>query len=238
MSSSQYFYLQTPLSDLEKIIESFQEDFDTMLKDSFSDDELTQYERSIDNIAAVFVQPIISELSFDDFYVWEEVAESQRRFFENCKSSICLENMPYLQSNSFQVTYLIELLKKFDEVLIDRGGVNELMFKEEYLKTLSRFKTIDSLLGVKEEKPVLSKPFIPVHQIDFFVVDVYKEIERLKREEKLSGVTLPSEKKMKILEIMKQERLATEELLKKSGLNAKDFDDHLEGLKFALKKIL
>ena len=236
MPASQYFYLKTSVSDLEKIIESFQEEFDTMLKDAFSDDELSQLERSIDSIAAVFVQPIMSELTFDDFYVWEEFEKEQRLFFENCKSSICLENMPYLQSNSFQVTYLIELLKKFDEVLVDRGGVNELMFKGEYLKTLERFKTIDSLLGVKEERPISHKQFIPVHQIDFFVVDVYKEIDRLKKEGKLDVISFSSEKRMKILTMMKAEKLHPEELLRKSGLNAKDFDDHMEALKFALKK--
>lgn len=239
MPASQYFYLKTSVNDLEKIIESFQEDFDVLLKDAFSDDELQQLERSIDSIAAVIVQPIMSELTFDDFYVWEELASEQRRFFESCKSSICFENMPYLQSNAFQVTYLIELLKKFDEVLIDRGGVNELMFKNEYLKTLANFRTIDALIGVAEEKPATTsnKPFIPVHQIDFFVVDVYKEIDRLKKEGKLSEISLPSEKRMKILEVMKLERLPTEGILRKSGLGAKDFDDHLEGLKFQLKKL-
>lgn len=237
MASSQYFYLKMTLNDLEKIIESFQEEFDNMLQDNFSDEELAQHEKSVDNIAAIFVQPILSELTFDDFYVWEEMADAQRAFFDQCKSSICFENMPYLQSNPFQVTYLKMLLNKFEEVLVDRGGVNELMFKQDYLKTIERFKTIDSLMGLVEEKPQIKKIFIPVHQIDFFVVDVYKEIDRLKAEGKLSSLIVPSEKKMKILEIMKLEKLHTEDILKKSGLNAKDFDDHLEGLKFYLKNI-
>ncbi len=237
MSGSQYFYLKNSVTDLEKIVEAFQEEFDNTLNDNFSDDELLQFERSIDSIASITVQPIMSELTFDDFYVWDEFEESQRSFFGSCKSSICLENMPYLQSNPFQVSYLLDLLNKFDDVLVDRGGVQELMFKEEYLKTLSKYKKIDSLLGIKEEIIVPKKVFIPVDQIDFFVLDVYKEIDRLTKEGKISGVEISSEKRKKIFEVMKVERLHTEEILRKSGLNAKDFDDQLEALKFLLKKI-
>lgn len=238
MLQSQYFYTQLTVPDLERLVHHFQEEFETLLKDSFSDDELTTHERSIDTIAAVFVQPILSELSFDDFYADEDLEKEQRAFFETCKSSICLENLPYLQSNPFQVSYLIQLLSNLGEVLIDLGGVNELVFKQKYLGNLNKYKTIDSLLGVKvEAAPSVNKLFIPVHQIDFFVMDVYKEIERLRREGKLVAIEMPSEKRMKLLSLMKVEKLHPEELMKKSGLGAKEFDDNMESLKFFLKKI-
>lgn len=237
MSTSQYFYTQLTVTDLEKLVKHFQDEFETLLKDSFSDDELAIHERSIDAIAAIFVQPIISELSFDDFYPDEDLEQEQRLFFESCKSSICLENLPYFQSNPFQVSYLILLLGKLGEVLIDFGGVNELVFKEKYLLNLKKYKTMDHLLGIKEVAPVVNKPFIPVHQIDFFVMDVYKEIERLRREGKLEAIEMPSEKRMKLLGLMKVEKFHPEELMKKSGLGAKEFDDNMESLKFFLKKI-
>jgi len=238
MTQSQYFYTQHTVTDLEKLVHHFQEEFETLLKDSFCDDELAIHERSIDAIAAVFVQPILSELSFDDFYPDEDLEQEQRAFFESCKSSICLENLPYFQSNPFQVSYLIQLLSKVGEVLIDLGGVNELVFKEKYLLNLNKYKTIDHLLGVKvKTAPSSNKPFIPVHQIDFFVIDVYKEIERLCREGKLETIEMPSEKRMKLLNLMKIEKLHPEELMRKSGLGAKEFDDNMESLKFFLKKI-
>ncbi len=238
MSQSQYFYTQLTVTDLEKLVHHFQEEFETLLKDIFSDDELATHERSIDTIAAVFVQPILSELSFDDFYPDKDLEQEQRTFFESCKSSICLENLPYFQSNPFQVSYLIQLLSKLGEVLIDLGGVSELVFKEKYLLNIKKYKTIDHLLGVNAETtPSSNKPFIPVHQIDFFVIDVYKEIERLRREGKLETIEMPSEKRMKLLNLMKAQKLHPEELMRKSGLGAKEFDDNMESLKFFLKKI-
>ncbi|MFY7993914.1 MAG: hypothetical protein ACOVP4_11520 [Bacteriovoracaceae bacterium] len=238
MSQSQYFYTQLTVTDLEKLVHHFQEEFETLLKDLFSDDELATHERSIDTIAAVFVQPILSELSFDDFYPDEDLEQEQKTFFESCKSSICLENLPYFQSNPFQVSYLIQLLSKIGEVLIDLGGVSELVFKEKYLLNIKKYKTIDHLLGVNAETtPSSNKPFIPVHQIDFFVMDVYKEIERLRREGKLETIEMPSEKRMKLLNLIKAQKLHSEELMRKSGLGAKEFDDNMESLKFFLKKI-
>jgi hypothetical protein len=47
-----------------------------------------------------------------------------------------------------------------------------------------------------------------------------------------------SEKLKKTFFAIKDEKLDASSLLKKSGLNAKDFDDNLERLKFFLKKIV
>ena len=238
MSKAHYFYLKMPVTELEKLVDKHLESFEILLKDSFSDEELTPHEKMLDSMAAVFAQPIISELSFEDFYTNENQAEKQRAFFESAKSSISLENMPYWQSNPFQVTYLIDLVSKFDEILIDTGGVNELMFKEDYLKELAKYKAIDSLYTEKVEKKIEVKTSRPVDPIDFTILDVYKQIERLKEEQKLETIDIPSEKRMAIFTVMKNEKnLNAQALLIKSGLIAKDFGDNLESLKFFLKKI-
>ncbi len=235
MSRSHYFYFKLTVKDLESVVAAYQIEFDTLLEDCFSDDELGTYEKLIDAIAAVYVQPILSEMSFDDFYSNEKNEESQRSFFVSARSSICLENLPYFESNPFQVTYLKALLEKFPEVLIDRGGVNELVFKDEYLKEIAKFKDIDSLIPeVKTPKPEV-KTSKPIDPIDFFIADVYHEIERLRgREINLEG---QSEKFKKIFQVMSAEKLDSSALLGKTGLNAKEFDDTLERLKFWLKKI-
>lgn len=234
MSRSLTFYFLLNVSNLEKVVENFQKEFNATLEDTFSDDELTQFEKEIDSIAAVYTQPIFSELSFDDFYAGND-EEKKKFFFETCQSSILLENLPYLESNPFQVSYLQELLKKFDNVLVDRGGTNDLMFKEEYLSTIAKFKTIDSLIHQYVPKKKEIKTFKPVDPIDFLVLDVYKEVERLSGKE-ISTEELP-QKLGKLFFVMRNEQLDPASLYVKSGLNAKDFDDGLEKLKFFLRKL-
>lgn len=242
MTQAHYFYFLTPLAELERIVKAHQEDFDELVNDTFSEIELVTYEKMLDCISAIFVQPIISELIFDDFYPKESEIEKQRSFFEEAKSSICIENLPDFHTNPFQITYLIELLRVFDEVLIDTGGVNELVFKMEYLQNLKRYKNIFSLLSQTELKPLELKTSKPVDPIDFLILDVFKEIDRLK-EKKLIDLAfdqleLQSDKLKKTFFAIQDEKLDASALLRKSGLNAKDFDDNLERLKFFLKKII
>lgn len=238
MSRSHYFYFKLSVKDLENVVSAYQVEFDTLLEDCFSDEELLSFETLIDAIAAVYVQPILSEMSFDDFYADEIREEDQRNFFHSAKSSICLENLPYFESNPFQVTYLKTLLKKFPEVLIDCGGVNTLMFKDQYLLDLSKFKDIDSLVPLSEAPRPEIKTSKPLDPIDFFIFDVYKEIDRLKLSDKWQSLNFDgqSDNLIKIFKVMSAEKLDSSALLRKTGLNAKTFDDTLERLKFWLKK--
>lgn len=239
MSRSHYFYFKLSVKDLESLVSAYQAEFDLLLEDCFTDEELTMYEKMIDAIAAVYVQPILTEMSFDDFYADERNEEAQRAFFLAARSSICLENLPYFESNPFQVTYLKALLSRFPEVLVDRGGVNELVFKDDYLSELAKYKDIDSLIPeVQIPRPEI-KTSKPVDPIDFFIFDVYKEIDRLRLQEKIQSIDLEgqSEKLKKIFFVMSAEKLDSSALLRKTGLNAKEFDDTLERLKFWLKKL-
>jgi hypothetical protein len=235
MSKALNLYFRLSVKELERVIEDYQTEFDTVLEDTFSDDELLKYEPMIDSIAALYVQPLSSELSFDDFYADPQQEDKQRSFFESCRSSLVLENLPFYESNPFQVTYLTDLLWSFEEVLIDTGGVNNLMFRKDYLEELKRYKTMESLLTDMPEKIVETKSFLPVTPIDFLIVDVYKELDRLKSF--AYSVDELSEKPRRIYEVMKAERLDSSSILKKTGLIPKDFDDGLERVKFFLKKI-
>jgi len=217
-------------------MEAFKEEFDHLLNDSFTEFELEHFEKQIDSIAAVYVQPVLEELSFDDFYADPVFENDQRMFFERCKSTIVLENLPYLESNSFQVSYLKMLLTKFDDVLIDRGGVSELCFKDQFLKDLSGFKTIDSLLKPIEKVVEVKTPSKPVDPIDFLIMDVYRELNRLKGAP-VNPEGLPP-KIIKIFAVMEAEpKLGADALLRKTSLNPKDLDDGLERLKFWLRKL-
>jgi hypothetical protein len=207
-----------------------------MLTFTFSDEELQILESKIDEIAAVFVGPILSELSFEDFYPHPPQEEAQKKFFVSCKSSLTFENVPYLETNPFQVTYLQSLLDKFDEVLIDRGGVNELVFKSEMQNLLSKLKSIDTMIGIRPAPEKKARPtLIPVDPIDFLILDVYREVERLQNVE-VDLTDLPLGLK-KVFFLMQKENLDSASLYIRSGLNAKDFDDGLERLKFFLRKV-
>lgn len=236
MSRSHTYYTRLKVPELERIVQAHQDEFDQLLGDTFSEQELTTFEKMIDSIAAIYVQPIMSEITFDDFYATPSEEDKQRNFFESAKSSISLENIPYLESNPFQVTYLIDLLWTLDEVLIDRGGISELCFKKAYLDDLKKFKTIESLIPETQEKkiPVITTK-APVGPIDFLIQDIYKELTRLE------SIQIPheelSEKARKIYEVMKVDRPDSDTIFKLSGLIPKDFDDNLEKLKFFLKKI-
>lgn len=231
------FYLPHKVTILEEVVISFQKEFEALLEDSFSDEELEILEPKIDQIAAVFVGPILSELSFDDFYANPAQEEAQKKFFASCKSSITFENVPYLETNPFQVTYLQSLMDKFDEVLIDRGGVNELIFKSEMQRLLSKLKSIDSIIGIGPSAKIKTKATLtPVDPIDFLVLDVYREVERLQNVE-VNLTDLPQGLK-KVYYLMQKENLDSATLFMRSGLNAKDFDDGLERLKFFLRKVL
>lgn len=236
MSQSIYLYTQLSPSLLEEVIESFKEEFDHLLKDSFSESELEHFERQIDSMGAIYVQPVIGELSFNDFYADPVFENDQRMFFARCKSAVGLENLPFLETNSFQVSYLRLLLSKFDDVLVDRGGVNELCFKDQFMKDLEKYKTIDGLLRPVEKTVETKAPSKPVDPIDFLILDVYKELFRLK------GVPVNPEglppKIIKIFAVMDAEtKLGADALLRKTSLNPKDLDDGLERLKFWLRKI-
>jgi hypothetical protein len=238
MSGALYFYLPHHPSHLNELVTAHQERFEQIIKDNFDDEELSHLENLLESIAAINVQPILSELSFDDLYPDPGEEGEQRAFFNHCKSCLCFENLPFLESHPFQVSYLKELLGLFEEVLIDRGGVKELMFKQAFLGELMNFKSIEQLFGPTIARQKMVKSFLPVDPIDFLVLDVYKEIDRLRRLEKLPDwQNIEEEKIKKLIYLMGKEVMDPATLYVKSGLNAKDFDDYLEKMKFWLKAI-
>ncbi|MCM2349222.1 MAG: hypothetical protein NDI69_04320 [Bacteriovoracaceae bacterium] len=242
MSRSHYFYFPLSVEELEQVVDAHIKDFETIIGDLFTEDEVKHYEKMLDSIAAIYVQPILSELTFEDFYADASLLKEQQSFFESCRSSICLEGLPYLESNPFQVSYLKLLLSHFSEVLIDRGGIQDLQFKQVYLDDLNKYKVMESLVpDIPAVKVNSEKKTRPVDPIDFLVADVYKEIARIT----VSGnarlideaLQSQSQKVQKIYLAFQGEELDSSDLFKKSGLNPKDFDDHLERFKFLLKKI-
>lgn len=241
MSRTHYFYFRLTVKELETLIEAHQMDFDALILDSLGNELNPQQEKLLDELAAVIVQPILVDLRFDDFYPDPSLENEQRAFFESCRSSLCLENLPYFQTNPFQVTYLQLFLHRVSEVLIDEGGVSALKFKKTYLEELNHFKNIDCL--ITDVLPIVQevKSSKPVHPIDFVIRDVYQELERLSLQNKIFMVTelieSQSEKLQKLFSVMKLEKLDSGTLLKRSTLIPKDFGDYLERLKFFLKKI-
>ncbi len=241
MSRSHYFYFPLSIAELEQVVEAHQIEFDAMIGDVFNEDEILVFEKMLDSIAAVYVQPILSELSFDDFYPDPSLSDKQRKFFLTCRSSLAIENLPYLESNPFQVNYLKQLLSHFSEVLIDQGGVQELQFKAAYIENLNKFRDIDSLIPGHKPKVAEASSAAPVEPIDFLVRDVYKEIERIGHGEKRGAMDKilldQSLKVQKVYQAMNAGQHDATTLFQKAGLSPKDFDDHLEKLKFLLKKI-
>lgn len=238
MSKTLTFYFPLKVPELDALVVAFQKEFDELINDTFSDDELEHVEKKLDALAAVYVNPIMSEITFDDF----EADETLRGFFTQCKSSLLLENLPYLESNPFQVSWLQLFLKRFSDFLVDRGNLDRLETKEVFLSTLGRLKNMDGLIAPAKPKAPPPQHGIkaPVLPIDFLILDVYRELDRLKDQGKM-GEALEAvsgfERARRLFAIMKEGKLDAHSLLRLSGLNPKDFDDNLEKLKFTIKKV-
>ncbi|MBY0517154.1 MAG: hypothetical protein K2P81_09610 [Bacteriovoracaceae bacterium] len=237
MARTHYFYTQLPDYELENLLSLYQKEFDELLEDNFSEAELKGYEKKLEAMAAVEISEKLADLSFDDFFFEAQDEKVMKPFFESAQSVICLENLPFFETNCFQVSFLRGLLDKLEQVLIDQDGVEPICFKEGYLEYLSPFLGLESLMR-KEEIPKVSGP---VDTVDFLALDVYKEIYRLKAkgliEQIESELSSRSEKQFKIFSIMKKYELEPFEIQKKSGLIPKDFGDGLESLKFYLKRL-
>ena len=236
MAFSLYLYTVENPDMLAQVMERHQKSFQILLEDSFSDAELDQHRILIDELAGVWPQNIIEELTFDDLPASPSDEKAQREFFNKCQGVICLENTPFLENNPFQVTYLIELLKNFSQVLIDRG--DELIFQMPWLRELSALKGMESLFtaDVYHEKPApLVREMTPVDRI---VGEIYTEIKRLRAQDRLPDPAEMAEKRQRIYQAVIAEECNADQLLSRCGLIPKDFGDGLEGLKFFLKKII
>lgn len=222
-----YLYSSTAPLELEVQVKLFRKEFETILGDLFSESEMTRYERLLDELATVDVQPILAELSFDDFYAPPEM----RELFETMQSVICLENMPFLENNPFQVSYLIRLIQEVGAVLVDRGGIEELLHGNDFISEIKVLKAMESLIELSTE----AKRNVQITKapIDYLLDDVYREFDRLEGQVLVGNMT---ERQQKIFLPLKQHRPDALTLLKLSGLNPKDFGDGLESLKFFLKR--
>lgn len=80
MSKAIYLYSPLSLTELQTIVEAHQVEFDAFLEDTFSEEELAACEKSLDALGAIYVQPILSELTFDDFYPDSDLVEEQESF--------------------------------------------------------------------------------------------------------------------------------------------------------------
>jgi hypothetical protein len=229
-----YFYLPLGLSRLSAIIEIHQQEFEILLEETFPAGMTPQEENLLDSIAAVYAQPLLPELSFEDFEADPGREGEQREFFSLCQSTLVLENMPFLETNFFQVTYLKMLLARFSEVLIDRGGVQLLQFKQSYLDDLARYRALEKK---NLHRPVKNMAMGPMDQL---FQDVRDEISRIKTNNLWSRTqTEVTDQSSKIQHIFHALNEETDPALvfQKAGLNPKDFGDGLERLKFILKKI-
>jgi hypothetical protein len=228
-------YSKLTVLELDAIVEDFKKEFDTILGDTFDQSELDRYEKMIDALASIEAQEILEELTFDDLSSDTKLESEQRLHFEQSQSCLCFENLPYLETNPFQVSYLIKLLSRFDELLIDTGGVNELVFKDQFLKSLTDMKTMDGLVRQLSFKPRV----IVKGPVDDLLDAIYSELNRIGGQSDLSSWAETLSPKVKALfDIVSTDQVDSETLLRKSQLNTKDFGDCLERLKFSLKKII
>jgi len=236
MFQSLSFFTKLPVKDLEILLKQHQDDFQELLGDTFSENELEGFENLLDQVSSPVAQPISSELSISDFEILPEFEKEQELFFNQAKSCLLLENVSDPHFNPFQVTYIKEILRVFDDVLVDRGGFHPLLFKKPFLETLKAHKNIFSL--VKEDRNLVTPPFFDPHNpIDVLVADIYRELQRLNNKDITSILDSCPERAKILYEKMIIQNYDSPSLFQVSKLSPKDFGDNLEKLKFFLRKI-
>lgn len=228
MYKSLIFYSKRPLKELRVLVEAHQEEFDLILEEEFSESELTLFEKEIDEIALIEFSPILVDLSFDDFFVKESDELKFREFFSKCQSMVTLDHLPYLDSNSFQVAYIKNLLWSLGDVLVDRGGSHDLMSSVDFLELLKKYKSLDKIkkIAPAAKAPVLNDP------LEKLLLEIYGLIHQGKEVQ----VTDTSEKVSRIYHLVKSKDMDSQTLYKESGLNLKDYGDSMERLRILLKK--
>ena len=218
-------------ADLALRLKGHQEDFETLLGDTFSEAELEVHEHQLESLAEVTVQPMLEAMSFEDLLTDTELADKMRAFFQRCRSCLVLEHLPFLVDNPFQVTYLVDLLWSFEEVIVDPGGDERAVFRKEFLQELKRFKGMDIYLPQERVRPALRpQAGDPIEEL---ILAIRQELQRLAQRPIDHGPL--SERALGLLQVIRQNEGAGAQLLQASGLNAKDFGDTLERLKFFLK---
>ena len=229
---SRHLVIYTTLSELDLALklEAHQEEFEVLLGDTFSEQELEAMERQLETLASIEAQPLLAAVSFDDLAPKSGEEARQESFFSRCKSCLCLENLPYLETHPLQVTYLIDLLWMFDEALVEYPGGESVLFKQDFLQELKPLANVESLL---RKTPGPSRLAAPAEgTVDFVLRDIHREVVRLAD----SIVEVPDRFAM-LWPQVKDTSLDSHALLQRSGLPPKDFGDRLESLKFFLKKL-
>lgn len=242
MARSLYIYSPLDPRILGELVAAHVESFEDELDEIFSEAELETLAPKLDELASFVPGPIPGEISFDDFDTDLEDS-TKRELFGRCRSSLTLENLPYLESHPYQVSSLRRLLQRFPEALVDDEGLGTLYEKNEYLSRIAGLKGLSVIEAVSlpRHTPEQGKSFVPVDPIDFLVRDTYQEMERILKGRLLESALIKLKDERQILKdlffLIRESRPSPEELFRRSGLGAKDFDDDLEKLKLFLRKV-
>jgi hypothetical protein len=246
MAFTYYFYSSHSVDGLKVILDKTELAFDELLQSYEEQSYIKENEKLISLLANVIPGPILAELSFDDFSVEEGRLKEMEAYFQNAKSCLVLENVPYLQTNPFQVSWILFLLNFLGPCMIDTGSITPLKNNLDLMAILKKSKSLEQVLNLSPLVPVSKSPagnFIPVEPLDFIVRDVFKEFERLQNENQLGVIerSIESNEKMKKLFLVIKNNfshgpLPAINLCQKSNLNPKDFGDFLERLKFLMKR--
>ncbi|MFZ4713392.1 MAG: hypothetical protein ACOYL6_06760 [Bacteriovoracaceae bacterium] len=246
MGFTYYFYSPHSVDELKLVLEKTDDAFEHLLEELEEHPYLKIQEKLLSSLANVIPSPILTELSFDDFAVEEGRILEMQKAFDSARSCLCLEDVPYLQANPFQVTWLKILVQFLGPSMVDTGSVVPVKNISDFALELKRVKDLLQMTenGVKEISPILvKKPFLPVEPLDFTLRDIYKEMERLKSQDRLTFIeaSIESNEKMKKLFLVIKNNFQndyppTHVILQKSGLHPKDFGDFMERLKFLLKR--
>lgn len=239
MAQALYLYVPLDVRLVEEIIDSHSRSFEEELKDLFSEDELESFHEKLETMALYSVNLKPQEITFDDFET-DLSDPAKRALFDSSRALVVLDNIPFLESNAFQVSTLRSFLDRLPEVLVDETGLGRLLSKKEYLEKIAHLRGIDTY--IQTQKPPQrqeSSSSVPVEPIDFLVRDTYQQMERIVSEKLLEKtlIALRTEKDSvkDLFFLVRESRPEPTELFRRSGLKSKAFGDDLERLMIFLR---
>lgn len=176
-----YIFTEFSYAHAIEYLENISFEFDLLVQDPSLGQYFQKNEKKLDELASVIVSPKLPEIEFDCFEFEEKNRVQYETLFNKTKTTFAIENLPYLEVNPFQVSWLKLFFKNLGECLIDVGGMELL---EDRLTFLERLENYKDLSLFKEEHLHFDRKPLPVRfektPLDFVIDKLNLEIIRLK----------------------------------------------------------
>lgn len=214
-------------------IERFNILFDDFIQNPIYEEYVIKNEKKLDEMGHVTISPKMDELEFG-YYVNADQINHLKSQFGLMKTTIVIENLPYLENNPFQVSWLKLFVNELDQCLVDLGGMEYLESKSDFLNRISCYRDLETFAVVAPKKQMRPEIIIPYEKtpLDFIIDKLKLEITKTNTNAFLE--TLENNEMKKLFHIYLTENKINALYPIKNKMDPKKFGDQTESLYFKL----